>query len=57
MAQIGQPGDTSTVNRWDVGSVDGAALLTVSNSVLNSAPGTPNQGFLGSPEFQGLFAN
>jgi hypothetical protein len=21
------------------------------------APGTPNQGFIGSPEFQGLFAN
>jgi hypothetical protein len=20
-------------------------------------PGTPNQGFIGSPEFQGLFAN
>nr|MDQ6920856.1 hypothetical protein [Candidatus Dormibacteraeota bacterium] len=46
VAQIGLPGDTSPVNRWDVGSVDGAALLTVSNSVLNSLPGAPNQGYI-----------
>jgi hypothetical protein len=46
VAQIGQPGDTSPLNHWDVGSVDGAALLTVSNSVLNSLPGAPNQGYI-----------
>jgi hypothetical protein len=46
IAQIGQPGDTAPVNHWDVGSVDGAAMLTVSNSVLNSAPDAQNQGYL-----------
>jgi hypothetical protein len=46
VAQIGQPGDTTPLNHWDVGSVDGAALLTVSNSVLNSAPGAPNQQYI-----------
>ena len=44
---IGLPGDTSTINHWDVGSVDGAALLTVSNSVLNSNQGYIDGGFRG----------
>jgi hypothetical protein len=46
VGQIGQPGDTAAINRWDLGSVDGAALLTVSNSVLNSASTAPNQGYI-----------
>jgi len=46
VGQIGQPGDTAAINRWDVGSVDGAALLTVSNSVLNTPPNAPNQGYI-----------
>jgi hypothetical protein len=46
IGQIGQPGDTAAINRWDVGSVDGAALLTVSNSVLNTLPSAPNQGYI-----------
>jgi hypothetical protein len=46
VAQIGQPGDAAPVNHWDVGSVDGAALLTVSNSVMNSPPNATNQGYI-----------
>jgi hypothetical protein len=46
VAQIGQPGDAAPVNHWDVGSVDGAAMLTVSNSVLNSPPDASNQGYI-----------
>jgi hypothetical protein len=34
------------VNHWDVGSVDGAALLKVSNSLLNSSPDAANQGYI-----------
>jgi hypothetical protein len=49
IGQIGQPGDTSTINRWDVGSVDGAAQLTVSYSVLNSSPGASGQGYNQGP--------
>jgi hypothetical protein len=46
VAQIGQPGDTTPLNHWDVGSVDGGVLLTVSNSLMNSLPGAPNQQYI-----------
>jgi hypothetical protein len=46
VAQIGQPGDVTPVNHWDVGSADGAAQLTVSNSVLNSPSNASGQGYL-----------
>jgi hypothetical protein len=37
------------VNHWDVGSVDGAALLKVSHSVMNSPANAPNQGYIDDP--------
>src|SRR5207253_5558799 len=45
VAQIGQPGDVSALNHWDVGSVDSGAVLRVRNSVLDSDPAAPNQGY------------
>jgi hypothetical protein len=33
----------------------GAASAAIRLQILG--PGTPNQGFIGSPEFQGLFSN
>jgi hypothetical protein len=46
VAGIGLPGDTTAINRWDVGSVDGGALVRVRNSLLNTAPNTANQVFV-----------
>jgi hypothetical protein len=43
VAGIGMPGDTSTINFWDVGSNDSAAVLTVTHSLVGSAPNAPTQ--------------
>jgi hypothetical protein len=43
---IGMAGDTSPINRWDVGSVDAGANLRVRDSVLNTLPGAPAQTFV-----------
>jgi hypothetical protein len=43
VAGIGMPGDTTPVNLWDAGSVDGAVTLTIRNSLLDTATGfTPD---------------
>jgi hypothetical protein len=43
VAQLGLPGDTSAINRWDVGSVDGGASLRVRYSLIYSDPAAPTQ--------------
>jgi hypothetical protein len=43
IAQLGMAADASVINRWDVGSVDAGANLRVRNSLISSAPTTPNQ--------------
>jgi hypothetical protein len=46
VAGIGLPGDTTAINRWDVGSVDGGALVRVRHSLLNTAPNEISQVFV-----------
>ncbi len=46
VAQIGMPGDTSTMNFWDVGSTDASALLTVRSSQIGSSPSAPTQQYI-----------
>src|ERR1700730_82610 len=64
VAGIGMPGDTTTMNFWDVGSSDAAVLLTVSSSVIGSAPNAQSQQYLdgggnstGAPPTNGLCSN
>jgi hypothetical protein len=64
VAGIGMPGDTTAMNFWDVGSSDAAVLLTVSSSVIGSAPNAPSQQYLdgggnsiGAPPTNGLCSN
>jgi len=55
--------DTDGFNFWlGVANTGGAGILFqgtagYSTRIQILGPGTPNQGFIGSPEFQGLFAN
>jgi hypothetical protein len=45
IAGIGMPGDTTALNRWDVGTADGTGFLAPHKSVMNTPAGTSTQGW------------
>jgi hypothetical protein len=45
IAGIGMVGDTTGINRWDVGTADGTGFLAPHNGVMNSNPANPTQGW------------
>ena len=64
VAGIGLPGDLTAMNFWDVGSSDASVVLTVSHSVIGSAPTTATQQYIdgggnviGAPPTNGLCRN
>ena len=62
-AVLGRDPHPSGLAFWTgIANGGGPGLLFEGNSGFTTrlqilGPGTPNQGFIGSPEFQGLFAN
>jgi len=60
---LGRNVDQTGLNFWlGIANQGGPGILFQGSSGYNTrlqilGPGTPNQGFIGSPEFQGLFAN
>jgi hypothetical protein len=60
---LGRDPDAAGLNFWTgIANQGGPGVLFEGNAGYSTriqilGPGTPNQGFIGSPEFQGLFAN
>jgi hypothetical protein len=45
---LGQDGDTTPIDTWDIGAIDGAGPLLPTGSLLQQAPGTPGRTYTGS---------
>jgi hypothetical protein len=48
VAGIGQPGDATGINYWDLGSIDQNNTMSPTHSVLNSSAGHPTFGYVAS---------
>jgi hypothetical protein len=46
IAGIGMAGDTTGLNRWDIGVADGTGYMSPHNGVMNSDPANTTQGWL-----------